>query len=84
MFSLILAPSMKYMLFYLLVFYVYQAQLILRHIEADERTAYLVTWLLFGIFIFCFWFIFQKRELKRFFQMSKAEMKEKEAIEESN
>ena len=66
MFSLILAPSMRYMLYYLLVFYAYQAQSIQRHFESEERAFYLVNSLLFGLFMFFFWFIFQKRELKRF------------------
>ena len=84
MFSLILAPTLKYMLFYAIVFYTYEVQTVYRHMHGEERAKWLVNWLLVTFGIFFFWFIFQKRELKRFRQMSEAEEKEKEAIDESN
>ena len=65
-YSLILAPSMKYMLFYIVVFYINIVQTRRRH-QDEESFIYLPTWHFFTVLIFIFWFIFQKRELKRFY-----------------
>ena len=37
-------------------------------------------WFLLAVIIFTFWFIFQKRELKRFFQTEDAKAKERKAV----
>ena len=82
-YSLILAPSMSYMLFYSVIFYLNIAQTIERFVK-DEAVDYHVIWVMLVFFLFSFWFIFQKRELKRFYQKYDAEKKERDAVDNSN
>ena len=56
-YSLILAPSMKYMLFYTVIFYLNITQTIYRFVE-DGSVDYHIIWLLLAFFLFSFWFIF--------------------------
>ena len=65
-YSLILAPSMRYIIYYTVVFYINITQTIYRHVP-DEQFEYYIIWLLMALFMLSFWIIFQKRELKRFY-----------------
>ena len=67
-----MAPSFIYALAYTAFFTVNIVIVISRH-QHDERGDFIVIWLLMGIFINVFWFIFQKRELKRFYERFDAE-----------
>ena len=57
-YSLIIAPSMRYMALFFVVFYINVMQCIFRHTPADERDGYLIVWPLMSIMVFTFWFIF--------------------------
>ena len=58
---------MKYVAIYAVVFYFNIVFSILRYLDSDAQDDFLVMWFLLAVIIFTFWFIFQKRELKRFF-----------------
>ena len=79
-YCLIIAPNLKYVAIYAIVFYVNILFCILRYVESDAQSAFAVMWFLLAVIIFTFWFIFQKRELKRFFQTEDAKTKERKAV----
>ena len=71
---------MKYVAIYAVVFYFNIVFSILRYLDSDKQDDYLIMWFLLAVIIFTFWFIFQKRELKRFFQTEDAKAKERKAV----
>ena len=68
------------MAIYAVVFYINIVFSILRYLDSDAQDDYLIMWFLLAVIIFTFWFIFQKRELKRFFQTEDAKAKERKAV----
>ena len=68
------------MAIYAVVFYFNIVFSILRYLDSDAQDDYLIMWFLLAVIIFTFWFIFQKRELKRFFQTEDAKAKERKAV----
>ena len=76
MFCVTLAPTMKYVIMYTISFLISINIFAWRHDKADG----LVSWYTFTIVILMFWFVFQKRELRRFLQTEDAKRKERKAV----
>ena len=80
MYTLLLAPSMSYASFYLAVFSLNIAQALLRTEEKAERTTLITIAVISVAFVSTFYYIYQKRELKRFFQQQDCIRKEAKAV----
>ena len=76
MFMVTLAPTVKYVIMYTVSFYISINIFALRYDRADG----LVSWYTFSIVVLMFWFVFQKRELRRFLQTEDAKKKEQKAV----
>ena len=67
MYTFLLAPTMSYACFYLVVFCLNIAQVVLRAQETEYQSLLIIMVVSVTMITSSFFYIFQKRELKRFF-----------------
>ena len=57
-YSILVAPSLRFIAFYIVVFFINILQVVWRHIPKDERLTWIRLWILVSIMVVSFWFIF--------------------------